>query len=121
MSVSCVQTGGIVRAFFRFTLAAAISLLAFGLPDANARQADDDLPSIEQRVEAMERLDPAGLYDVCERMGITMCGVLPAVAMMASVAARGGRGGELVARATSADSPHGGGDYVVGYAGMVFE
>jgi AmmeMemoRadiSam system protein B len=49
-----------------------------------------------------------------------MCGVLPAVAMLAAVAARGGTEGILVSRATSADSPQGGGSYVVGYAGMIF-
>lgn len=71
-------------------------------------------------IAQMEKLDPAGLYRVCQQSHITMCGVLPAVAMMASVAARGGTQGLLAARATSADSPHGSGDYVVGYAGMVF-
>jgi AmmeMemoRadiSam system protein B len=49
-----------------------------------------------------------------------MCGVLPVAAMMAAVAARGGRRGVLVARATSADAPLGGGSYVVGYAGLNF-
>jgi AmmeMemoRadiSam system protein B len=72
-------------------------------------------------IEAMERLDPDGLHSACRRQGITMCGVLPAAAMMASVAARGGTKGTLVARATSADSPMGRGSYVVGYAGMVFD
>ncbi|MCD6415132.1 MAG: AmmeMemoRadiSam system protein B [Planctomycetes bacterium] len=71
-------------------------------------------------IEQMEKLDPDGLYQVCRRNNITMCGVLPAVAMMASVKARGGEAGTLIARATSADSPRGGGAYVVGYAGMIF-
>jgi len=71
-------------------------------------------------VEAMRKADPEGLYGVCRREGITMCGVLPAVAMISSVLARGGGKGELTARATSADSPLGGGSYVVGYAGMLF-
>jgi hypothetical protein len=71
-------------------------------------------------IERMEALDPDGLHRVCRRGGITMCCVLPAVAMMASVAARGGSQGTLAARATSADSPMGGGSYVVGYAGMIF-
>jgi AmmeMemoRadiSam system protein B len=71
-------------------------------------------------VAEMEKLDPDGLYKACRDNNITMCGRLPAVAMMASVIARGGSRGKLMARATSADSPHGGGDYVVGYAGMVF-
>ena len=71
-------------------------------------------------IAQMEALSPDGLYRVCRDEGITMCGVLPVAAMMAAVAARGGRGGVLVARATSADSPLGGGSYVVGYAGMIF-
>jgi AmmeMemoRadiSam system protein B len=72
-------------------------------------------------IAEMEELDADGLYSVCRLESITMCGVLPAIAMMASAAARGGRQGTLVGRATSADSPLGGGDYVVGYAGMRFD
>lgn len=72
-------------------------------------------------IAEMEKLDADGLYGVCRLESITMCGVLPAVAMMASVSARGGTKGTLVGRATSADSPLGGGDYVVGYAGMRFD
>ena len=71
-------------------------------------------------IEKMEDLDPDGLIQVCRENNITMCGVLPAAAMMVSVRERGGSEGELVHRATSADSPQGRGDYVVGYAGMIF-
>ena len=71
-------------------------------------------------IEKMEALDPEGLHKVCRAEGITMCGVLPAVAMMESVRARGGTRGVLLGRATSADSPYGSGSYVVGYAGMIF-
>lgn len=71
-------------------------------------------------VEKMEQLDPEGLIETCRTNNITMCGVLPAAAMMASVQGRGGIRGEVVDRATSADSPHGAGNYVVGYAGMIF-
>ena len=71
-------------------------------------------------IAEMERCSPQGLLHVCRKHGVTMCGVLPAAAMMESVRARGGKGGVLVARATSADSPHGRGSYVVGYAGMIF-
>ncbi len=71
-------------------------------------------------IEQMEKLDPEGLVRTARSHNITMCGVLPAAAMMASVRARGGTRGELVHRATSADSPHGRGTYVVGYAGMIF-
>lgn len=72
-------------------------------------------------IERMEKLNPEGLFKTCRSKRITMCGVLPAAAMMASVKARGGTRGVLVGRATSADSPYGSGDYVVGYAGMVFD
>jgi hypothetical protein len=72
-------------------------------------------------IAQMEGLSPEGLYTVCRQESITMCGVLPAVAMMSAVAARGGSRGVLAARATSADSPLGTGSYVVGYAGMLFE
>ncbi len=72
-------------------------------------------------IAQMQQLSPDGLYQVCRQEGITMCGVLPAVAMMQSVIARGGTKGVLVGRATSADSPMGRGDYVVGYAGMTFK
>lgn len=72
-------------------------------------------------IAQMEALSPEGLYTVCRQESITMCGVLPAVAMMSAVAARGGNRGILAARATSADSPLGTGSYVVGYAGMLFE
>ena len=71
-------------------------------------------------IEQMEKLDPDGLYRVAREAGVTMCGVLPAAVAMSAVQARGGESGELIARATSADSPHGGGSYVVGYAGIVF-
>ena len=71
-------------------------------------------------IEKMEQLDPQGLFDVCQREQITMCGVMPATAMMESVRVRGGSKGTLLDRATSADSPYGSGSYVVGYAGMIF-
>ena len=77
----------------------------------------NDLLAIAQ----MEQLSPDGLYRTCRQEGITMCGVLPAVAMMAAIIARGAKEGVLVGRATSADSPLGSGSYVVGYAGMVFK
>jgi hypothetical protein len=71
-------------------------------------------------IEKMKALDAPGLVQVCRENRITMCGVFPAAAMMFSVRGRGGNQGELIDRATSADAPQGGGDYVVGYAGMIF-
>ncbi|MHC4480339.1 MAG: AmmeMemoRadiSam system protein B [Planctomycetota bacterium] len=71
-------------------------------------------------IARMEALDPDGLYRTCLQQEVTMCGFRPAVAMMAAAGARGAREGVLIARATSADSPQGGGSYIVGYAGMIF-
>ena len=72
-------------------------------------------------IEKMEHLDPEGLLKVCRSENITMCGVLPAVAMIQSAKARGADEGTLVEQATSADSPYGSAGYVVGYAGMRFD
>jgi hypothetical protein len=72
-------------------------------------------------IGAMEKLDPQLLLNTCRKRSITMCGVLPAAAMMQSVKRRSGTRGVLIKQATSADSPYGHGDYVVGYAGMIFK
>lgn len=71
-------------------------------------------------VRRMEALDGEGLLRECLRRNITMCGVRPAVAAMEAARALGATKGEAVRRATSADSPYGRGDYIVGYAGMIF-
>ncbi len=72
-------------------------------------------------ISEMQKLDSIGLLNVCGSKNITMCGALPAAIMMETVKLRGEGKAELVMRATSADSPHGRGDYVVGYAGMIFQ
>jgi MEMO1 family protein len=79
-----------------------------------------DVASAKDRL-AIERLlavDPLGLHAVCEREEITMCGVLPATALLAYARARGVDRGELVGYATSGEAF---GDYrsVVGYAGFI--
>lgn len=71
-------------------------------------------------IERMETLDAQGLLKECLRVPITMCGVRPAAAMIEAAKVLGATRGELLMRATSADSPYGRGDYVVGYAGMIF-
>lgn len=79
-----------------------------------------DLAQQKDRL-AIERLlavDAAGLYATCDREEITMCGVLPATALLAYARARGGFHPELVGYATSGEAF---GDYgsVVGYAGFI--
>jgi len=133
MAVVCVTASARLAALKEFGDALAGALRACdaerGLVVASSDMSHESGPGALARVNRndplaiaqMEQLDPDGLYQVCRQQGITMCGVLPAVAMMQSVIARGGTQGVLVGRATSADSPMGRGDYVVGYAGMAFK
>lgn len=69
-------------------------------------------------IDQVLALDALGLYDTCERGGISMCGVLPATALLACTSALGATGAELVQYATSGEAF---GDYasVVGYAGVL--
>lgn len=70
-------------------------------------------------VERLLALDARGLYDVCRKEEISMCGLGPAVAMLTALHALGAEKGELVKYATSGDVS-GEFDAVVGYAGMLF-
>lgn len=92
--------------------------------DMSHEQGADALDTVNQNdpqaIEQMEKLEIEEFLRACSEQEISMCGTLPAAAMMESVKARGGTQGQLTGRATSADSPHGRGDYVVGYAGMIF-
>jgi AmmeMemoRadiSam system protein B len=69
-------------------------------------------------IAAMLALDPAGLHRAVMEHGISMCGVAPAVAMLAAVRELGAGQAELVRYETSGDVS---GDYrrVVGYAGLI--
>lgn len=62
--------------------------------------------------------DPARLHEVVHRAHISMCGLGPAVAMLAAVNDLGANSAELVKYATSADVS-GDRSYCVGYAGVV--
>lgn len=63
-------------------------------------------------------LDPAGLYDVVRRAGISMCGVLPMSLGLWLALELGARQAELVAYATSGETT-GDMEQVVGYAGIL--
>ena len=71
-------------------------------------------------LEALDRLDPAGVYETVTDNQISMCGILPAV-MVLETLRRLGRltKSERVGYATSADVS-GDTSRVVGYAGMMF-
>jgi AmmeMemoRadiSam system protein B len=82
----------------------------------------DAITRIKDR-QALDRvlaLDPRGLHDTVYREGITMCGVGPAVSMLAAARILGATRAELVRYATSGDSN---GDLanVVGYAGVIVD
>lgn len=70
-------------------------------------------------IDQLLAMDPRGLYDVCSREDISMCGLGPAVAMLAALHTVGAAKAEVVKYATSADVS---GDTatVVGYVGMTF-
>jgi len=81
--------------------------------DATTRQKD------ALAIEKILALDPRGLYDVCRKHKISMCGLGPAVAMLTALRHIAAKEAELVLHATSADVS---GDTrsVVGYAGFLF-
>ena len=71
-------------------------------------------------VEQLLALHALGLYDVCRKEQISMCGLGPAVAMLTALRVMRGKHAELVRYATSGDVS-GDRSAVVGYAGMIFE
>lgn len=81
-------------------------------PGAVARVKD------ERALERVLALDPAGLYHTVRDGGITMCGVLPTVIMLAAAKELGATRAELVRYANSGDIT-GDQSEVVGYAGVV--
>jgi hypothetical protein len=81
----------------------------------------DEITRIKDRkaIQQLLALDPRGLYDTCRTEQITMCGLGPAVAMLAALRLLQTKQAELVRYATSADVS-GDPSSVVGYAGMIF-
>jgi AmmeMemoRadiSam system protein B len=70
-------------------------------------------------IEQLLKMDAKGLYGVCSREEISMCGLGPAVAMLTALHVMQASRVELVRYATSADRS-GDPKAVVGYAGMIF-
>jgi AmmeMemoRadiSam system protein B len=70
-------------------------------------------------IDRMEAVDARGLFDVCRKEKISMCGLGPAVVMLTAMKELGVSSGELVRYATSGDV-NGDRQAVVGYAGMIF-
>jgi MEMO1 family protein len=69
-------------------------------------------------LEAILALDPEGLYRVVRRERISMCGFHVTAAMLVAAKALGATSAELVKYADSGEVQSGG-DYFVGYAGLI--
>jgi AmmeMemoRadiSam system protein B len=82
-------------------------------PDETTRNKD------AKAIDRMKAVDAKGLFEVCRRENISMCGLGPAVAMLTAMKELGVESGELVRYATSGDV-NGDRGAVVGYAGMIF-
>jgi AmmeMemoRadiSam system protein B len=71
----------------------------------------------QQALDKVLALDGKGLLEVCQRRGITMCGVVPATVMIEAALQLGASEAELVAYGTSGDVT-GDNNQVVGYAAV---
>jgi AmmeMemoRadiSam system protein B len=102
----------VVAARGRDVLLVASSDMSHFLPDAEARRVD------HQALAPLLAGDAQGLYDTVVDHDISMCGYLPATAMLAYARCAGAHAPELIAYATSGDA-FGDRSRVVGYAGVV--
>lgn len=106
---------GLARAIAREAadaLVVASSDMSHYLSDAEARAID------QVALAPLLDMDPGRLYRTVRERRISMCGYLPATAMLSYAKAAGARSAELVGYATSGDA-FGDRDRVVGYAGVV--
>ncbi len=69
-------------------------------------------------LERLTALDPKGLYAAAVEHHVSMCGLVPAVAMLVAARAMGARSAELASYACSGDA-NGDDSSVVGYAGVL--
>jgi AmmeMemoRadiSam system protein B len=90
----------------------ASSDMSHFIPDEDAREKD------RAAIDRVLALDPEGLFRVVRAEGISMCGYMPVVIMLAAVREMEAKQAELVKYMTSAEVS---GDYgsVVGYAGVI--
>ncbi|HXE98579.1 MAG TPA: AmmeMemoRadiSam system protein B [Dongiaceae bacterium] len=79
--------------------------------------ADSALLKDRQALDRVLALDGKGLLEVCQRQGITMCGVVPATVMLEAALGLGANRAEMVAYGTSGDVT-GDNRQVVGYAAV---
>ena len=102
------------------TLAAEPKVLLLTTSDFNHYQDDATTRHKDHlAIEQILRFDPRGLFDVCRKKEISMCGLGPAVALLTALNHIASNNAELVKYATSADVS-GDTSAVVGYAGLLF-
>ena len=88
--------------------------------DMNHYEPDEETRTKDAKaIDRMKAVDARGLFDVCRKEKISMCGLGPAVVMLTAMKELGVKSGELVRYATSGDV-NGDRSAVVGYAGMIF-
>jgi MEMO1 family protein len=82
---------------------------------------DDATTRVKDRkaIAQLLSMDAHGLYDVCRKEEISMCGLGPGVALLTALHVLKASNAELIRYATSADRA-GDPSAVVGYAGMIF-
>jgi AmmeMemoRadiSam system protein B len=108
-----------LRAFGRMLADLKREFLVVASTDLNHYENQKTTLSKDQAaIDAIERLDEAGLRDAIAKSEISMCGYAPTIATIAYAKARGASKARTVMHATSGDAS---GDYdkVVGYVGMI--
>jgi AmmeMemoRadiSam system protein B len=112
----CIAVGEalarVVASLGEQVLVVASSDMSHYLPDDVTRQID------QRALEPLLQLDARGLYRRVRDEDISMCGVLPATAMLAYAVSRGATSARLLQYATSGDA-FGDRSRVVGYAGVL--
>jgi AmmeMemoRadiSam system protein B len=94
-------------------------VLVVASSDMNHYESDELTRKKDHRaIEKILALDPAGLYEIVRREGITMCGYGPTVTMLTAAKQLGATKAEVVRYATSGDIT-GDPSEVVGYAGII--
>ncbi len=93
-------------------LVVASSDMSHYISAENAKEKD------QLAIDRILALDPAGLFDVVRREGITMCGIIPATVMLVAAREMGATSAELVRYGNSGEV-NGDMRQVVGYAGIV--
>jgi AmmeMemoRadiSam system protein B len=116
--IECMKVG---EALARAVASLGEEVLVVASSDMSHYLPDDETREIDRRaLEPLLALDARGLFRRVHDEDISMCGVLPATAMLSYAKARGATKATLLAYATSGDA-FGDRARVVGYAGVVID